>query len=79
MPDAGESQPVDEQRLECAECGRESSSDAAGWRAYLDDDGRAVMFCSECAARIQLGIVELAVVLELSLQGPNVPLPGDLV
>jgi hypothetical protein len=24
---------------------------AAGWRAYLDDDGQAVTFCPECAAR----------------------------
>jgi DNA-directed RNA polymerase subunit RPC12/RpoP len=38
-------------RLVCAECGRESPPDAAGWRAYLDDDGKAVTFCPECAAR----------------------------
>jgi hypothetical protein len=35
--------------LVCAECGRESEPDAAGWRAYLDDDGQAVTFCPECA------------------------------
>ena len=29
----------------------ESPPDAAGWRAYLDDDGAALMFCPECAAR----------------------------
>lgn len=28
--------------LVCAECGLESSPDAAGWRDYLDDDGQAV-------------------------------------
>jgi hypothetical protein len=37
--------------LVCAECGATSSPDAAGWRAYLDDDGQAVMFCPECAER----------------------------
>jgi hypothetical protein len=25
--------------------------DAAVWRAYLDDDGTAVMFCPDCADR----------------------------
>jgi hypothetical protein len=24
---------------------------AAGWRAYLDDDGNVVVFCPECAER----------------------------
>jgi hypothetical protein len=45
--------PEDGERvaLVCAECGRENPSDAAGWRAYLDDDGKAVTFCPECAAR----------------------------
>jgi hypothetical protein len=37
--------------LVCAECGRESPPDAAGWRAYLDDDGQAVTFCPKCAER----------------------------
>jgi hypothetical protein len=37
--------------LVCAECGAESPPDAAGWRAYLNDDGEAVTFCQECAAR----------------------------
>jgi hypothetical protein len=37
--------------LRCAECGRQSEPDAAGWRAYLDDDDQAVTFCSECAER----------------------------
>ena len=37
--------------LFCAECGRESEPDASGWRAYLDDDGTAVMFCPGCAER----------------------------
>lgn len=37
--------------LRCAECGRESDPDAAGWRAYLDDDDQAVTFCPECAER----------------------------
>jgi hypothetical protein len=32
-------------QLICAECGSESPPDAAGWRAYLDDDGQAVTFC----------------------------------
>jgi hypothetical protein len=36
-------------RLVCAECGRESPPDARRWRASLDDDGNAVMFCPECA------------------------------
>lgn len=35
-----EAQPV------CAECGVESPPDAAGWRAYLDDDDQAVTFCA---------------------------------
>jgi hypothetical protein len=39
------------QRLKCAECGAISPPDAAGWRAYLDDDDRAVMFCPSCAER----------------------------
>src|SRR5262245_26595904 len=44
--------PVDVERdLECAECGRLSEPGASGWRAYLDDDGQAVMFCPECAER----------------------------
>jgi hypothetical protein len=37
-------------RLVCAECGRESPPDAAGWHAYLDDDGH-VTFRPECADR----------------------------
>ena len=45
------SDPPAEDRLVCAECGRESEPDAAGWRAYLDDDDQAVMFCPECAER----------------------------
>jgi hypothetical protein len=36
--------------LVCVECGLESPPDAAGWRANLDD-GAAMMFCPECAAR----------------------------
>jgi hypothetical protein len=31
------------------ECGTVSPPDAAGWRAYLDDAGQAVVFCTECA------------------------------
>jgi hypothetical protein len=46
-----ESEPPAEARLVCAECGATSESDAAGWRAYLDDDGQAVTFCPECAER----------------------------
>jgi hypothetical protein len=46
-----ESDPPAEAPLVCAECGLESPPDAASWRAYLDDDGAAVMFCPECAAR----------------------------
>jgi hypothetical protein len=38
-------------QLICAECGAMSPSDAAGWRAYLNDDGEAVTFCPECAER----------------------------
>jgi len=38
-------------QLICAECGAESPPDAAGWRAYLTDDGEAAVFCPECAAR----------------------------
>jgi hypothetical protein len=37
--------------LVCAECGAVSPHDAAGWRAYLDNDGQAVSFCSGCAER----------------------------
>ncbi len=37
--------------LICAECGTESSPDAAGWRAYLDIDDDVVTFCPECAER----------------------------
>jgi hypothetical protein len=37
--------------LVCAECGRSSPPNAAGWRAYLDDDDQAVTFCPECAER----------------------------
>jgi ribosomal protein L40E len=37
--------------LVCANCGATSPPDAASWRAYLDDDGNAVTFCPECAAR----------------------------
>jgi hypothetical protein len=40
-----------EPQLVCAECGAVSEGDAAGWRAYLDDDGQAVPFCPECAGR----------------------------
>jgi hypothetical protein len=29
----------------------ESPPDAAGWKAYLDDDGEAVPFCPGCASR----------------------------
>ena len=35
--------------LVCAECGAVSEGEAAGWRAYLDDDDQAVTFCPECA------------------------------
>jgi hypothetical protein len=42
--------------LVCAECGRDSEPDAAGWRAYLDDDDQAVTFCPECAeAEVRVG------------------------
>ena len=37
--------------LVCAECGAVSPPDAACWKAYLDDDGNARMFCEECAER----------------------------
>jgi hypothetical protein len=37
--------------LVCAECGAVSPPNAAGWCAYLDDDGAAVMFCPDCATR----------------------------
>ena len=40
--------------LVCAECGAVSDPDAAGWRAYLDVDGEAVVFCPECAERVRL-------------------------
>jgi hypothetical protein len=46
-----ESADLAEAPLVCAECGRESPPDADGWRAFLDDDGAAVMFCPERAAR----------------------------
>ena len=42
--------PVDDP-LVCAECGCQSPPVAAGWRAYLDDDGQAVTLCPECAER----------------------------
>lgn len=35
--------------LVCA--AEESPPDAAGWRAYLADDGAAVTFCPKCAGR----------------------------
>jgi hypothetical protein len=38
-----ESEPPAEAQLVCAECGRESPPDAAGWRAYLDDDDGAAV------------------------------------
>jgi hypothetical protein len=37
--------------LLCAECGAESPRDAQGWRGYLTDDDKAVMFCPDCAKR----------------------------
>jgi hypothetical protein len=37
--------------LVCAECGAEAPPQGRAWRAYLDDDGDAVMFCPECAER----------------------------
>jgi hypothetical protein len=46
-----QSDPPAEALLVCAECGTESPPDAASWRAYLDDDGAAVMFCPDCAER----------------------------
>jgi hypothetical protein len=46
-----ESDPPAEAPLVCAECVAESPPDAEGWRAYLDDDCAAVMFCQVCAAR----------------------------
>jgi hypothetical protein len=46
-----ESEPPAEGPLVCSECGRESEPDAAGWRAYLDDDDQAVAFCRERAER----------------------------
>jgi hypothetical protein len=46
-----ESDPPAEDPLVCAEYDRKSEPDAAGWRAYLDDDGAAVTFCPECAGR----------------------------
>ena len=44
-----ESDPPADALLVCAECGATSPPDAAGWRAYLDDDGAAVTFCPERA------------------------------
>lgn len=38
-------------RLVCAECGDESEAGAVGWRAYLDDDGAARIFCPRCSPR----------------------------
>jgi hypothetical protein len=40
-----DSEPPAEDPLVCSECRRESEPDAAGWRAYLDDDDQAVTFC----------------------------------
>jgi DNA-directed RNA polymerase subunit RPC12/RpoP len=45
------STPAVERTLTCAECGRESELDAAGRRAFLDDDDQAVTFCQECSHR----------------------------
>jgi hypothetical protein len=43
-----ESDEPAEDPLVCAECAEVSEPDAAGWRAYLDDDV-AVTFCRDCA------------------------------
>jgi hypothetical protein len=40
-----------EHHLVCAECGSVSPPDAKWWRAYLDDDEAAVIFCPACARR----------------------------
>ena len=37
--------------LTCAECGTVADSAAQGWRAYLDDEDTAVLFCPDCAER----------------------------
>lgn len=39
--------------LRCAECGRLSDDDAAGWRTYLTDDEppETETFCPECSER----------------------------
>src|SRR4051812_44805 len=46
-----ESDPLDEAPLVCAECGVTAAPGAKSWRALLDEDGDAVMFCPECAER----------------------------
>jgi hypothetical protein len=44
-----DAEPPEPTGLVCAECGAFSPPDAAGWKAYLDDDGQAVTFCPACA------------------------------
>jgi hypothetical protein len=42
---------ADLRQLVCAECGARSDACALEWRAYLDDEEAAVVFCPDCARR----------------------------
>jgi DNA-directed RNA polymerase subunit RPC12/RpoP len=48
--------PVREERLRCAECGREAEDDTRGWRGlhgreYPEDQPETLVFCPECWER----------------------------
>ena len=36
--------------LECLECG-ETSAEAHGWRAYVDEEAELLVYCAACAER----------------------------
>jgi hypothetical protein len=37
--------------LICVQCGKPAEPRAEGWKAYLDDDDIAVLFCPDCTER----------------------------
>jgi hypothetical protein len=42
---------AEEHILNCAECGVESPTEAAGWRGYPADDNEILFFCQTCSER----------------------------